>query len=284
MQNNENHISNNCYFFDYINKKNEKGFLHSHSDITEIIFVKQGSLNVYMEQEKFTLSEGDIFVINPREKHFTEGFVGTHIHIAQLGTSLISNFYMIPANIQNYLPSEKQKKMKIHSIILESLKLIHKFNSNTFDQSYIGNDIYDKTIIKLEIMKLYSLLAKFFSNTKSQRAAYLSENSETIEDFIKNNLEKNISIKDIAKLLNYSESYTGKIVKEMMCGGFKKTLNKHRIDRACDLLYDTDYSIEFISEQCGFNTTRAFYKQFSKTIGMSPSQYRKTKFKTNVTN
>ena len=100
-----------------------------------------------------------------------------------------------------------------------------------------------------------------------------------ILDNLKNNLEKNISIKDIAKMLNYSESYAEKIAKKILGGSFKKTVIAHRLDKACDLLYDTDYSIEFISEQCGFNTTRAFYKQFSKAFGISPSQYRKSKFK-----
>jgi len=279
MQKNENSVRQNCHVFEYINAKNEKGFLHSHIEATEIIFVKKGPLDIYHEQIKYTLNEGDIFVINPEEQHFTEGFCGTHILVAILGSGIISSFYRNYENICNFIPAQAQAENKIQALILQSMDLVSNLKMNKFAQTYIGNDLYDKTIIKLEILKVYSLLAKYFNNIERQKSSFPSATSKTIEDFIKNNLEKNISIKDFAKLLNYSESYTGKIVKKILGGSFKKAVTKHRIDKACELLYDTDYSIEFISEQCGFNTSRAFFKQFSNIVGMSPSQYRKSKFK-----
>ena len=279
MKDKEYSVKDNCHVFEYINEKNEKGFLHCHEEATEIIFLKSGKLDVWLEKEKFTLKEGDVFVINPGEKHFTEGFLGTHILVSILGSNIISAFYTTSVNILNLISSELQEEKNIYHVIQQTVKFISEIKMNKFGQSYIGNDIYDKNIIKLEILKVYSLLSKYYSDIESIKSVYASETSRTIEDYIKNNLEKNISIKDIAKILNYSESYAEKIAKKILGGSFKKTVIAHRIDKACDLLYTTDYSIEFISEQCGFNTSRAFFKQFSKIIGMSPSQYRKSKFK-----
>lgn len=279
MKDKEYSVKDNCHVFEYINEKNEKGFLHCHEEATEIIFLKSGKLDVWLEKEKFTLKEGDVFVINPGEKHFTEGFLGTHILVSILGSNIISAFYTTSVNILNLISSELQEEKNIYHVIQQTVRFISEIKMNKFGQSYIGNDIYDKNIIKLEILKVYSLLSKYYSDIESIKSVYASETSRTIEDYIKNNLEKNISIKDIAKILNYSESYAEKIAKKILGGSFKKTVIAHRIDKACDLLYTTDYSIEFISEQCGFNTSRAFFKQFSKIIGMSPSQYRKSKFK-----
>lgn len=280
MQENEYSVRRNCHVFEYINTENGRGTPHRHTDITELLFVKQGPLIVEHEQQKYTLNAGDIFVVNTGESHCTEGFIGTHQHITLLGNGVISDFYKVPVVIHNYISAESQKEKGIHSVLTESFKMISEIKKNKFGQAYNGNDIYDKTIIKLEILKIYSLLMKYYTNTSAGDPLFLSDTSEALEDFIKNNLEKNISIKDIAKMLNYSESYTGKFVKRILGDTFKNTLTRHRIDKACELLYDTDYSIEFISEQCGFNTSRAFFKQFAKIVGMSPTKYRKSRFNT----
>ena len=107
MKDKEYSVKDNCHVFEYINEKNEKGFLHCHEEATEIIFLKSGKLDVWLEKEKFTLKEGDVFVINPGEKHFTEGFLGTHILVSILGSNIISAFYTTSVNILNLISSEK---------------------------------------------------------------------------------------------------------------------------------------------------------------------------------
>ena len=52
-------------------------------------------------------------------------------------------------------------------------------------------------------------------------------------------------------------------------------INKFRIDKAVDLLLNTDLSITEISEQTGFSYQRYFSSVFKQVKGVTPSQFRR---------
>ena len=54
-------------------------------------------------------------------------------------------------------------------------------------------------------------------------------------------------------------------------------LLKFRITKACEMLSNTDLSINSISYSCGYANQLAFSKAFRKVTGNSPSSYRKEK-------
>lgn len=51
-----------------------------------------------------------------------------------------------------------------------------------------------------------------------------------------------------------------------------------RIERAKELLRDTDAGVADIAEQVGYKDTKYFSKLFAKQIGINPTQYRKMHF------
>ena len=57
--------------------------------------------------------------------------------------------------------------------------------------------------------------------------------------------------------------------------GFSEYVNLLRVNRACDLLNDTDKKIADISEDAGFSTIRSFNRAFARHMNMTPIQYRK---------
>lgn len=56
--------------------------------------------------------------------------------------------------------------------------------------------------------------------------------------------------------------------------GVNDYINKFRIDKAIDLLLNTDLSITEISEQVGFSYQRYFSSVFKQAKGVTPSQFR----------
>lgn len=52
-----------------------------------------------------------------------------------------------------------------------------------------------------------------------------------------------------------------------------------RFEAACNLLKATDYSVSNIAQMCGFSDPYYFSRAFKKTLGKSPSEYRKNKIK-----
>jgi hypothetical protein len=55
----------------------------------------------------------------------------------------------------------------------------------------------------------------------------------------------------------------------------KAYLIQLRIQHACDLLKYEDFSISSISEMVGYQNVYYFSQSFKKTMGISPSEYRK---------
>lgn len=51
-------------------------------------------------------------------------------------------------------------------------------------------------------------------------------------------------------------------------------LNNRRMEAACTLLKDTDYSISSISSTVGFSSQSYFTQAFRKKYGMTPIRYR----------
>lgn len=56
-------------------------------------------------------------------------------------------------------------------------------------------------------------------------------------------------------------------------------VNKLRIEKAKELLYENRYNILNIALQCGFGSLSTFYELFKKQVGMTPKEYGKTNIK-----
>ncbi len=90
-------------------------------------------------------------------------------------------------------------------------------------------------------------------------------------DHIKNNYEEKISISDLSKELAYSESMLNRKFKKEVHITFNEYLNRYRINKAIDLLKNSDYNITEIAYMCGYSSAKYFARVFKKYLGMSPS-------------
>ena len=91
--------------------------------------------------------------------------------------------------------------------------------------------------------------------------------------YINSNLEKDISLEDIAEIMKVSPVYAGKLFKKELGISFNKYLMQVRIERAKALLKSGDYKIYEISTIVGYNTVQYFSSIFKKATGVSPKDY-----------
>ena len=89
--------------------------------------------------------------------------------------------------------------------------------------------------------------------------------------YIKNNYQEKIAISDLTGKLAYSESMLNKKFKKEVHITFNEYLNRYRINKAIDLLENSDYNITEISYMCGYSSAKYFARVFKKYLGMSPS-------------
>jgi AraC-like DNA-binding protein len=95
-----------------------------------------------------------------------------------------------------------------------------------------------------------------------------------VYNYIRENYYKPISLERISKIARMSPFAFSRYFKRNCGAGFVEYLNRVRTNKACYLLRETDYQINEIAAECGFTSMSNFNKQFRKTEGLSPRDYR----------
>jgi AraC-like DNA-binding protein len=90
-----------------------------------------------------------------------------------------------------------------------------------------------------------------------------------------NNYHEEVNLKKMAELVNMAEGSLCRFFKENMGITLFEYLNQIKTEFACKLLMDMDLSIMEVCFDSGFNNLSHFNKQFRKTTGIPPSEYRK---------
>ena len=92
--------------------------------------------------------------------------------------------------------------------------------------------------------------------------------------FIQNNLDKRISLADVAETVHLSPHYFGKLFREATGEKFIDYLTTIRMEKACELLKNPCIKHYEISTQLGYTDPNYFTKVFQRYYAKSPSEYR----------
>jgi AraC-like DNA-binding protein len=105
----------------------------------------------------------------------------------------------------------------------------------------------------------------------------LSFNSRRLDkafEYMNDNYDKPIILKDISKLVNMTEVSFSRFIKKRTGSTFIDSLNEIRLGHATRLLIDTTHSISEISYNCGFNNISNFNRIFKKKKNCTPREFR----------
>ena len=124
--------------------------------------------------------------------------------------------------------------------------------------------------------RLCELINTAIENVRSMQKtdSIVHSQKDVIKDYIDRNYKKDISAKDVAGILGYSDVYFSKVFKQLFDDNFINYLTKIRIDRAKVLLKDISFNIKEVGKSVGYADSNYFTKVFKRSIGMSPSEYR----------
>ncbi len=91
---------------------------------------------------------------------------------------------------------------------------------------------------------------------------------------INDNYMNKISLKYLGKKYFINSAYLGQLFLKKYNKNFKDYLNEVRIEKAVELLYNTDRKIYEISELVGYSNTDYFIKKFKEVKGRTPLMYK----------
>jgi AraC-like DNA-binding protein len=142
----------------------------------------------------------------------------------------------------------------------------------------INNKGIDKMIDFFNIIKiLCSSDKKAPLCSENYKLAFDERGNKKMSDvytYIRENYFKAIPLEKIAKIAKMSPIGFSRYFKKNSGAGFIEYLNRVRTNKACYLLRETEYAVHDIAVECGFASISNFNKQFRKTEGISPRDYR----------
>jgi AraC-like DNA-binding protein len=109
-----------------------------------------------------------------------------------------------------------------------------------------------------------------------------SRRLEKVFDFMRNNYEKDISLHDVAGLVNMPEVSFSRFMKKRTGRTFVESLNDIRLGHATRMLISTTFTIAEISYRCGFNNLSYFNRIFKRKNNCTPSEFRENYTDTKV--
>lgn len=127
-------------------------------------------------------------------------------------------------------------------------------------------------------IRIRGLLVCWIQELDLQPAARVSRNRAEIERYIQAHYAEDLSIKQVALAMHYSEPYFSKLFSRCFHRNFVTYLTEIRTQTARDMLVSTRASIKDIGVSVGYADSNYFAKVFRRAYGVSPSDYRQLVF------
>lgn len=171
-------------------------------------------------------------------------------------------------------------RMKILEFALWAERIAYASGGMTY--SFGDRHDYLPTIMGIDNMD--ELWKWFSSKIEFSSSAISNKNSESSNDvissakkYIAENFAKNITLDDVSYNVNISPYYLSRLFKEATGQNFIDYLTELRIDKAKELLSQTQYSMKEICSMCGYSDPNYLSKSFKKKVGVTPTEYREGK-------
>jgi len=264
--------------------------LHRHKYI-QINYVNSGRGIHYINDRCIGIKKGDIFVIPPYVPHsiVKSDDVELEIFEFEFSTKFIlpsgasvedTGSYMDFAYLEPFIVMEEAVKPKFD--LPEKLRLeIEEILGEALGEFSKKRPGY-LLIIKALLLKLLVITGRAYTDeikgTEFERL--FDEYKSVVENavsYIDENFSRDIKLKEVADTIGYSRSRFSYLFKSVMGQTFIEYLTKVRMEKAADLLLNSNKSITDIACSVGFNTISNFNKAFKAHMGKSPRSYRKDK-------
>lgn len=123
---------------------------------------------------------------------------------------------------------------------------------------------------------------KYLLDNEEKLSKVFIENSDSnnmtviklAKDYIINNFNKNITLKDVADEVFLSQNYLSELFKKEIGEGFYDFLSKYRVKKAKEILITTNLRIYEVAQKVGYNDSITFGRAFKKITGMTPNNFR----------
>ncbi len=254
--------------------------IHSHNYI-EIMCVMQGEVRHFINGKTFDICEGQILMMNRHVSHSimasSERDIAVNLIVSSDYVGIASNRFRGDPSLRDFAEQEEKDDG-------EGRFLIYDLSGNPYAEaliySLICQTLFDTDTPKGILRESLSLLLRHLE-AKPGMLIYSSA-GDLKQDPVRARISayiqsfyKTASLAELASILEMSEPYVSKRIKDLYGTTFTELVCERRFSEAEQLLLHSDLPIIEIAGAVGYDNNSFFHRRFRERYGISPSKWRK---------
>lgn len=278
-------LNEHFLFRSFVNEGDILVYPHWHKEI-EIIYVKEGNVNIGVNDVPIQLKRNDIYFINGGDVHYFLASPESERIVIQFDLSFfqdISSLEKTNKEMRNLFSSIVQASslwsQEVADQMRQLLMTVHEEN-NERKSDY-------RYVIKAKMFEMLAILSREVPQNENWNDQVREEISSTkqmenlerlykIFMYIEAHYQDTITLNDISAYMGFSSFYFTKFFKKNTGTTFIQFLTEYRLNKAKWILLNEDATVTEVAERTGFSSVKTFHHQFKDLMGISPLKYKKT--------
>lgn len=250
---------------------------HWHDQI-QFFYCARGNAVIRCNSKEFEVSDNDFVIINSKELHYIESVSeGLTLYLIKIDLTFIYSNKADSIQAQ-FLTPLSQNLILFENVVRndESLlrcvnRMIHEYFTKEIGfELAIKSQVYDLIVILLR-----GYIKKIYNESELKSKMLLLQRFKDVIDYIENNFTEKIDLEKLSKIAGFSKGHFCRLFKQITGMSAIDYINNLRINKAFDLLKNSDLNITEIAVSCGFSDSNYFSRIFKNHKKISPMQMKK---------
>ena len=268
--------------FEHRNSTNQRD--HSH-EYLQLWYVRKGECKHYLNGQEYTCAQHGICIIPPFIEHriessadselicceFSERFINEALEYKNRGgvfdVAYLEAFFLSENIVDSICRISDEKALVIDKLFSSLLREYNTYSKHSY------------LFIKADLLKLLAIMASEYDKNMTREAGKLYDKYHDAIDkailYINEHYSEKIYLEDVCRMAMMSTSSFSHIFKQVVGKTFSEYIMDLRLQRASEMLENSDMALSEICFSCGFSDSNYFSRAFKKKHGLSPSQFRK---------
>ncbi len=240
---------------------------HWHRSI-EFSLVCKGEVNLWINNHKKILKEGDFIFVNSGQVHKLDSpnHEECEVLLVILSYDFLKSVLPDIDNLHFDIQKPSPKKKRIY-VIFEFFKTYSR-DGKPNDDLLVNAYVYEL---------VYILLNEFQVDLSKNDKKYMisKKRQHEILDYIEDNYTEDLNLTLLADLFHMSDEHFSRLFREYFGTNFKTYLTNYRLYCCYHDVVNSTKSMQDIALDYGFSSVKAFISSFKESYLVTPYQYRK---------
>ena len=239
--------------------------LHTHP-FTELFYVVDGKGEFNIQGQRFPVKPNDFVIINPQVEHTELSSPDGPLEYIVLGINGLSFSNLTPVSEGGHPFSFFNLRDEQKDILRYLNAMVQEATSQSMSYELVCHNLLEILLIKILRHQHFDL--------EVGKQSKATKDISFIKHYLETYYHESIQLEDLASMTHLSRFYISHSFKKEIGMSPMEYLIDIRIKESKILLRTTNYSISQVADIVGFTTPTYFSKQFRKSTGISPTDYR----------